>query len=110
MRSAKPEPTIADQVLPRLAQAVRVVVTICVVSLVLGIVLVMFRGNVNEDNPIAALILNISEFVDGPFSRDGGVFSFSGDGAVTKEAITNWGLAAIVWVVIGRVLSRLLNR
>ena len=42
-----------------------------------------------------------------------GVFHFTGKGhdaaasAITKNALVNWGIAAVIYLVIGRVLGRL---
>ena len=46
---------------------------------------------------------------DGPLSRDHGIVTFSGAKAVTKEALVNWGLAALVYLLVGRVLDRLIR-
>ena len=36
---------------------------------------------------------------------DFGTFKdFTGKGAATKEALTNWGIAAVIYLVVGRVL------
>ncbi len=33
------------------------------------------------------------------FDRGNGVFEFEGKNAATKNAVVNWGLAAVVWLV-----------
>ena len=32
---------------------------------------------------------------------------FAGENAETKNALFNWGLGAVVWLVVGRILERL---
>ncbi|HET8559363.1 MAG TPA: hypothetical protein VFL69_02485 [Marmoricola sp.] len=97
----------------RLAMAIRVVFLVFAVVLALGALLVAFRDNVSETNGLVKFIKDFADAIDGPFSRDNGVFHFQGKGAdaaasaVTKNALVNWGLAAVIYLVIGRVLGRL---
>ena len=53
-------------------------------------------------------VLNFADAFDGPFSRKNGIFEFHGENATTKDAVVNWGIAAIVYLAIGRYLQRLL--
>jgi hypothetical protein len=76
--------------------------------LALGAVLVVLRDNVNEQNAIVKFITDVADAVSGPFSRDNGIFDFSGKNATAKNALVNWGIAAIVYLVIGRVLAGLI--
>ena len=43
------------------------------------------------------------------FSRQDGIKQFRGEGAEVKNALFNWGLAAIAWLVAGRVLYRVIK-
>ena len=45
----------------------------------------------------------------GVFYRDDGVKEFTGENAATKNALFNWGLAAVVWLVVGRILDRIIR-
>ena len=87
------------------ARAVRIVFTALAVILALGAILVVLRGNINEQNAIVKFITDVADAVSGPFSLEGGIFDFSGKNAAAKNALANWGIAAIVYLVIGRVLS-----
>ena len=87
------------------ARAVRILFTTLAVILALGAILVVLRGNINEQNSIVKFITDVADAVSGPFSLEGGIFDFSGKNAAAKNALTNWGIAAIVYLVIGRVLS-----
>jgi len=87
------------------ARAVRIVFTTLAAILALGAILVVLRGNINEQNSIVQFITDVADAVSGPFSLDGGIFDFSGKNAAAKNALSNWGIAAIVYLVIGRVLA-----
>ena len=43
------------------------------------------------------------------FSRQDGIKQFRGEDAEIKNALFNWGLAAIAWLVVGRVLYRIIK-
>ena len=90
------------------ARAVRIVFTALAVILALGAILVVLRGNINEQNTIVKFITDVADAVSGPFSLNNGIFDFSGKNAAAKNALANWGIAAIVYLVIGRVLSNLI--
>ncbi|MCW2759868.1 MAG: hypothetical protein JWR85_69 [Marmoricola sp.] len=87
------------------ARVVRLVFAALATILALGAVLVVLRNNINEQNSVVEFITNVADAVSGPFSRDDGIFDFTGKNAVAKNALLNWGIAAIVYLVIGRVLA-----
>ncbi len=89
----------------KVARLVRVVFGVLAAILALGAVLVVLRSNVNQDNSIVAFITDVADAVSGPFSRDNGIFDFSGKNAVAKNALLNWGIAAIVYLLLGRLLA-----
>jgi hypothetical protein len=43
------------------------------------------------------------------FDRKAGIFDFTGQGAEVKNALVNWGLGAVVWLVVGRILDRIIR-
>lgn len=104
--SRKPVPT--DALRHQLARVVRIVFGILAAILAVGAVLVVLRDSVNEQNAIVRFVLDVADGVAGPFDRTDGIFSFSGENAVAKNALVNWGIAAVVYLVIGRLLSGLL--
>lgn len=97
-----------DALRTKLAKIVQVVFSLFALVLALGVLLVAMRANVSETNGLVKLVFHICDAIDGPFSRQHGIFSFTGKGAVTKNALFNWGLAAIVYLVIGRVLAKII--
>ncbi len=105
---AKTRQAEIDQFRVTLAQVVRVVFLVFAVVLALGAFLVAAQDVVSQDNPVVKFILNFADAIDGPFSRDNGIFSFHGENAETKDAVVNWGIAAIVYLLIGRYAQRLI--
>jgi hypothetical protein len=87
------------------ARVVRIVFTVLAVILALGAILVVLRNNINEQNTIVKFITDVADAVSGPFSLNDGIFAFTGKNSVAKNALANWGIAAIVYLVIGRVLG-----
>ncbi len=87
------------------ARVVRIVFGVLAAILALGAVLVVLRNNINEQNSVVQLITNVADAVSGPFSRDNGIFDFTGKNAVAKNALLNWGIAAIVYLILGRLLA-----
>ena len=73
--------------------------------LALGALLIVLRNNINEQNSIVKLVTDVAEAISGPFSRTDGIFDFSGKNAVAKNALLNWGIAAIVYLLLGRLLA-----
>lgn len=92
----------------------RVAWLVCValaLVLAIGALLISLHGaGSNPDNGLYKFFVNTGDKLDfGAFSRDNGLFSFDGKDALTKNALTNWGIAAVVWLVIGRVLDRVIR-
>ena len=83
--------------------------TVCVLlALVLAIGALLVAIEANEDNGLVSFVLSAADGVDlGVFSRENGVREFTGANAETKNALFNWGLGAVVYLVLGRLLERL---
>ena len=45
----------------------------------------------------------------GVFSRRNGIFEFEGENAQVRNALVNWGIGAVVYLVVGRVLDRIVR-
>ena len=85
--------------------------TVCVLlALVLAIGALLVAIEANEDNGLVSFVLSAADGVDlGVFSRENGVREFTGANAETKNALFNWGLGAVVYLVLGRLLERLVR-
>src|SRR4051812_50075230 len=85
-----------------LARIVRLVTALVVGFIVAGIVLHLLDAS--GGNAVVSFVYDVAGWLVTPFK---GVFS--PDGAHARIA-ANWGLAAVVYAVVGGVLSRLLAR
>ena len=91
-----------------LAEAVWLVCLVAATSLLLGAVLVLVGAN--PDNALVAFVLRAADWADlGVFSRIGGIKQFTGEGAAVRNAVVNWGVGAVAWLVVGRFARRLLR-
>ena len=99
-----------NDVRTRLAQVVEIAFTLIAAFLVLAAILVSLRDNINADNPLVEFVKGIANTFDGPFSRKDGVYaSDSQKHGVTINALINWGLAAAVYLVVGRIAGRIIR-
>jgi hypothetical protein len=75
---------------------------VVVLLILLGILLVVLEAN--RDNGIVDFFVNVGEFLVEPFDN-----VFEPKKRKVKVAV-NWGLAALVYAVIGGLIARLLRR
>jgi hypothetical protein len=106
--SRKDGPSRLDRVRTRVAQVVWLLFVVCALFLAVGALLVALDANV--DNPLVAFVLDGADAVDlGVFSRDNGIKQFTGANADTKNALFNWGIGAIAYLVVGRIVDRIIR-
>lgn len=100
--------TRVNAVRSKIATVVWLAAVVCALFLAVGALLIALKAN--EDNTIVAFIIDVAEKLDGPFSLKDGIFTFPADedGRV-KSALTNWGIAAVVYLVIGKILDRVIR-
>lgn len=100
--------TVAAKIRARLAQLLWLVCALCALVLAVGALLVALDAN--QKNALVDFVLEAADTVDlGVFSRTDGIKQFRGDGADVKNALFNWGLGAIAWLVVGRILDRIIK-
>lgn len=89
----------------------QVVWLLCVIAALLLAVGALFIAlNANPENSLVSFVLDGANVVDlGVFSMNDGIKEFTGANADTKNALFNWGLGAIFWLVIGRILDRIIR-
>jgi hypothetical protein len=85
-----------------LARVVSLITSVVVGLIVIGILLVLLEAN--RDNSIVDFLLEVGEFLVEPFDN-----VFKPDGRKARVAV-NWGLAAVVYAIIGGLIARLLRR
>ena len=92
----------------RLAQIVWLLAALAALVLAVGALLIALDAN--RDNTLVDTVLRAADYVDlDVFSRKDGIKQFDGQGAQVKNALLNWGLGAIAWLVVGRVLDRIVK-
>ena len=92
----------------RLAQVVWLVCALAALFLAIGALCIALGAN--RDNALVAFVIDVADAVDlGIFSRENGIKEFDGDNAETKNVLFNWGLGAVAWLVVGRVLERIIR-
>src|SRR5436190_10821605 len=82
-----------------LARAISMVAAVVALILVLGIALVLLKAN--PSNQIVSAIHDAAQWLAGPFD---GLFNLSKH---RTEIAVNWGIAAVVWLVVGRLVARI---
>ncbi len=98
----------ADLVRLRLAQLVWLVCVLAALVLAIGALLVALKAN--NDNDLVKWMLDAADKLDlTVFDRANGIKDFTGKNAEVKEALLNWGLAAIVWLIAGRIVDRIIR-
>jgi hypothetical protein len=98
----------SSSVRARLAQVVWLVFVVAALFLAVGALCIALGAN--RDNGLVRFVLDGANAVDlGIFSRDNGIKQFTGDNADTKNALFNWGIGAIAWLVVGRILERVIR-
>jgi hypothetical protein len=85
-----------------IARIVSLITAIVVGIIVIGIVLVLLDAN--KSNDIVKALLDAAEFLVGPFKD-----VFKPDGAKAKVAV-NYGLAAVIYAIVGGLIAKLLRR
>lgn len=91
-----------------LAQVIWLLFVVAALFLAVGALLVALDAN--TDNGLVRFVLDGADAVDlGVFSVDNGIMKFTGENAGTKNALFNWGIGAVVWLVVGRILDRIVR-
>jgi hypothetical protein len=85
-----------------IARAVIVIGSLVAAILVLGIVLVLLKAN--RSNEIVQAVHDAASFLAGPFD---GLFKLD---RRRVETAVNWGIAAVVWYALARLIARLTLR
>lgn len=92
----------------RLGQLIWLVCVVCALFLAIGALLVALDANAS--NGLVAFVTDGAGAVDlGVFDRNDGIFKFDGSNAEVKNSLVNWGLGAVFWLVVGRILDRLVR-
>jgi hypothetical protein len=85
-----------------IARIVSLITTVVVGLVVVGIVLVLLEAN--RDNALVDWLVGAAEFLAEPFDN-----LFQPDGRKASVAV-NWGLAAVVYAILGGLIVRMFRR
>jgi hypothetical protein len=92
----------------KLASLLWLVAVVCALFLAVGALLVALKAN--QDNAVVAFVLDGADTLDmGVFSREEGIFTFDKDRNGVKAALVNWGLAALAFLIVGKILDRVIR-
>jgi hypothetical protein len=83
----------------RIASGVWIVAVVC--ALILAVGALMVAAKMNQDNAVVGFVIDAAERLD-----FGSLKEFTGKNAAAKSALTNWGIAALVYLLAGKVLDR----
>lgn len=79
-------------------------------ALFLAVGALLVAVDANQDNSLVEFVLEGADRVDlGIFSKDNGIKQFSGGNADTLNALFNWGIGAVAWLVVGRIVDKLVR-
>lgn len=84
------------------ATVVGTIFRIAALLIVLGIAFVVLEAN--ADNSIVSVVLDVADFLVGPFD---GLFTPKDE---KLEVAINYGIAAVIYLVVGSLLARLIDR
>lgn len=99
---------MATKIRSTLAQLLWLACALCALLLAVGALLVALDAN--RSNALVDAVLEAAAVVDlEVFSRVDGIKRFRGEGADVKNALFNWGLGAVAWLVAGRILDRVVR-
>ena len=89
----------------------RVIWVMClIIALVLATAAFSFALEANERNSLVQLVRDLADAFDlGFFDLDNPVKDFTGANEQVKDALFNYGIAAVVYLVIGRILERVIR-
>ena len=102
----------AEFVRLRLAQLVWLACVIAALVLAAGALLIALGDDtVNRGSDLFKFVTDVGDKLDLVFfDRKDGVFAFKGqEDAETKRALVNWGIAAVLWLIGGKIVDRIIR-
>lgn len=106
-----------DRVRSLVATTIWVVAVVCALALAIGALLVALQ--MNRDNSIVRFVLDVANSIDLGVFKDfqpdpppkatNAEVADARQSAQTKSVMVNWGLAAVIYLVAGKVLDRVVR-
>jgi len=90
------------------AQVIWVVCALAALFLAVGALLVAVDANTG--NTLVRFVLDVADTADlGIFDRSKPIIDFDGKNRETSIALLNWGLGALCWLIVGKVVDRVVR-
>ncbi len=92
----------------KLASLLWLVAVVCALFLAVGALLVALKAN--PENPVVKFILDGAATLDlGVFSPEEGLFPVEKGRSMVEATLINWGLAAVAYLIVGKVVDRIIR-
>lgn len=86
----------------KIASLVWLIAVVCALFLAVGALLWALK--MNQDNAIVRFVLDVAALLDfGNFKQ------FAGKTGAVKEHLVDWGIAAVIYLVAGKILDRIIR-
>ncbi|MCD4534467.1 hypothetical protein LRP67_10265 [Nocardioides sp. cx-169] len=91
-----------------LARVVWLLCALC--ASVLAVAALLIAVDAERTNPLVELVLDLADSVDlGVFDLDNPIKRFTGENGGKTTALFNYGIGAVVYLIVGRILDRLVR-
>lgn len=102
----------SDLIRNRIASVVWLIAVLAAVALSIGALLIALGAN--EQNTVVEAVLDLANRIDGPFWKIFDFYTENKQGVRTgpdsvKNHLVNWGLAAVAYLIGGRILDRVIR-
>jgi len=84
--------------------------TFLILGLVLATAALLIALEANENNSLVDFVLDFAKAIDlGVFDLENPIREFKGENREIKEALLSYGLAAVAYLIVGRILERVIQ-
>ena len=81
-----------------------------VFGLIMASAALLIALEANHDNSLVSFVLDFAKAIDlGVFDLDNPIRTFTGENEEIKEALLSYGLGAVFYLIVGRVLERVIQ-
>ncbi len=81
-----------------------------VFGLIMASAALLIALEANEKNSLVNFVLSFAQGIDlGIFDRENPIREFQGENSTIKEALLTYGLGAVTYLIVGRVLERVIQ-
>jgi len=107
-KGPSPVPALVAKARTYVGRVIWIVCLLAALALAVGALLIALGAN--QENGLVKGVLNLAKVADlGVFSLDNPIKRFDPPDAATKIALLNYGIGALAWLVVGRVVATLVR-